>query len=61
MKIDYESQLFQNLNGRISLRIKYDSNGNGYIKNKIFNTFPLILHGAGSSKWVVILYYFLLY
>lgn len=52
MKLDYESEIFQNLHGSTSdVRITYnEASGEYFVKNVLTDTVPSLIHGNGNSK-----------
>ena len=52
IKLDYESEIFQNLHGASSdVRIIYnEANGEYFVKNALTDTVPSLIHGNGKSK-----------
>lgn len=52
IKLDYESEIFLNLNGIGSdVRITYnEASGDYFVKNALTDTVPSLIHGNGKSK-----------
>lgn len=52
IKLDYESEIFQNLNGASSdVRVLYnEATGEYFVKNIQTDTMPSLVHGNGPSK-----------
>ncbi|XP_022905194.2 procollagen-lysine,2-oxoglutarate 5-dioxygenase isoform X2 [Onthophagus taurus] len=51
MKLDHESEMFQNLNGAMSeVEIRNDKENKMTLRNVVSHTNPLIVHGNGYSK-----------
>lgn len=52
IKLDYESEIFQNLNGAMAdVRVAYnEATGEYFIKNAVSDTVPSLVHGNGPSK-----------
>lgn len=52
MKLDYESEIFQNLHGATTdVRITYnEASGEYFVKNVLTDTVPSLIHGNGKSK-----------
>lgn len=52
IKLDYESEIFQNLHGAYSdVRITYnEASGEYFVKNVLSDTVPSLIHGNGKSK-----------
>lgn len=52
IKLDYESEIFQNLNGASGdVRVyKNEATGEYFIKNIVTDTVPSLVHGNGPSK-----------
>lgn len=55
IKLDYESEIFQNLNGASSdVRITYnEASGEYFVKNAVTDTVPSLIHGNGPSKIIL--------
>lgn len=55
IKLDYESEIFQNLNGAASdVRITYnEASGEYFVKNAVTDTVPSLIHGNGPSKIIL--------
>lgn len=52
IKLDYDSEIFQNLNGASSdVRVLYnEATGEYFVKNIATDTVPSLIHGNGPSK-----------
>lgn len=52
IKLDYESDIFQNLNGAANdVRVEYnDATGEYFVKNLMSDSVPSLVHGNGPSK-----------
>lgn len=52
IKLDYESEIFQNLHGASAdVRVSYnEASGEYFIKNVVTDTVPSVIHGNGLSK-----------
>lgn len=52
IKLDYDSEIFQNLNGASAeVRITYnEASGEYFVKNILTDTVPSLVHGNGMSK-----------
>ena len=50
MKLDTRSEIFQNLNGALEEIIFKSSAGYYKIYNNVTKTYPVVVHGNGSSK-----------
>lgn len=52
IKLDHESEIFQNLNGASAdVRISYnDATGEYFVKNVLTDNVPSLIHGNGQSK-----------
>lgn len=55
IKLDYESEIFQNLNGAVAdVRITYnEASGEYFVKNAVTDTVPSLIHGNGQSKVIL--------
>uniref|UniRef100_A0A0C9QUP7 PLOD1 protein n=1 Tax=Fopius arisanus TaxID=64838 RepID=A0A0C9QUP7_9HYME len=53
MKLDHESEIFQNLYGAVD-KVELRFNGNeAYLQNTAYDTVPMIVHGNGHSKVIL--------
>lgn len=52
IKLDYESEIFQNLHGASAdVRVSYnEASGEYFVKNILTDTVPSLIHGNGMSK-----------
>lgn len=52
IKLDYESNIFQNLNGALNdFRVVYnEATGEYFVKNLMSDSVPSLVHGNGASK-----------